>query len=87
MEKLNLGVGPGIMGVTLKDGTKFTARCDSSLGNLDNPIPDEDMKAKFEDCCKYSVKPMSEEKVAELFNLLQNLEECDDVTKIIEYLI
>lgn len=87
VEELNLGVGPGIMDVTLKDGTKYSARCDSSLGNLDNPIPDEDMIAKFRDCCKYAVHPMSDEKVDELLGKLQHLEDLDDVTELIPLLV
>ena len=87
VEKLNLGVGPGIMDVTLTDGTKYTARCDSSLGNLDNPMSDEELEAKFRDCCTFAVNPMSDEKVDRLWNMLQNLEDLEDVTEIIPLLV
>lgn len=86
VQSLNLGVGPGIMDVTLNDGTKYSNRCDSSLGNLDNPIPPEDMLAKFRDCCSHGVKPMSDEQVDKLVDLLQNLEQVEDVTEIIDLL-
>lgn len=86
VESLNLGVGPGIMDVILKDGTKLSGRCDSSLGNLDNPIPDADMEAKFRDCCKYSVKKMDEKSIDELLVRLHHLEDLEDVTEIIQYL-
>jgi 2-methylcitrate dehydratase PrpD len=75
---------PGIE-VKLTDGPMLRAEREVyRYGNPHNPMSEEEQIEKFRDCVSYSVKPLSEERVEKASTMLTNLEEVDDVGKIIQ---
>lgn len=49
---------------------------------LRNPMSDEELFQKFQDCCRYAAKPMSEETVKRIFELCMHLEELADIREL-----
>src|SRR4029079_1229626 len=63
--------------ITLKDGKTFSEKVDRPLGRTsDNPIADEHMKAKFEDCAARILAPKA---VAEVVRAVDGLEKLASV--------
>ena len=71
-----------IVTITLKNGVTYTNRCDDAVGCAEKPMTDDDFISKFKDCCSYTVKPMSEEKINKLLDLMLNLDEVEDLAEI-----
>ena len=74
---LKEGVEGGIVKIVLKDGESKELHVRFPLGHLSRPVPMDRLMAKFEDCCRYSVKPLSSDKVKRLAALIANLEDSD----------
>jgi 2-methylcitrate dehydratase PrpD len=55
-------------------------------GHPDNPMSQEALTAKFMDCAGYSMKKFSSEKLKNLVELINNLDEVENITRITEYL-
>lgn len=70
--------------VTLKDGREFYYLNTDPIGGTNNPMTQDDMIAKFKDCCSHAAKPMSEETVNKLIDLCLHLEDVADVNEIID---
>jgi hypothetical protein len=71
------GVEGGIVKVTTKGGESRELHVRFPLGHLSRPVPMDRLIAKFDDCCRYSVSPLSKEKVKQLVGLIANLEDSD----------
>lgn len=52
-------------------------------GSPENPMSEEEQVEKFKDCASYSTKPLSEDRVNEVIEMILHLEDVDDVSRII----
>ena len=69
----------------LKDGRVLRAdKRTLRYGHPQNPMSEEENFEKFKDCMSFSVNPKHKERTDELYQMLTNLEEVDDVNKIIK---
>jgi len=74
---------PGIIEIKTKDGKLYKNRIDYPYGHPKNPLSTNDIIAKFKDCSNYSAKPMTNETINEVIDLLMNLEKVNDIKKVI----
>jgi len=76
---------PARMEIKLANGQLLYGETqDFRYGNPHRPISKTELTDKFRDCLAYSLKPLSEESVSKLINMLTNLEEVKDIRNIIE---
>jgi len=69
-----------IVSATLEDGTEISGSCLDFQGSTENPMSKEQRKEKF---CYCATRIMSEHKAEELWEDLNNLENVDNISKII----
>jgi 2-methylcitrate dehydratase PrpD len=72
--------------IKYKDGREYSKYVEYSYGHPSKPISNEDLIAKFKDCCCYSVKPISERKQNRVIDMVTHLEEVSNVGEIISLL-
>lgn len=75
-----------ILKVRMTDGRELTAQIDGATVRSDNPLFKDEIKEKFMANVAFS-KTISEEKAQKALTLLENLEEIDDVTRIVKLLV
>lgn len=80
------GVGPGRVKIVMKDGSEYTEEVEHPLGSGAKPMTFEDCVAKFRQCSAHSVKPIPAKTVNKVIELVRQLEQLDDATKIIQLL-
>ncbi len=69
--------------IELNDGRSFYQKVTDPLGSPTNPVTDDDIVAKFRDCCSHARKPISEENVNKLVDMCLHLEEVEDIRDLI----
>ncbi len=69
----------GVVTVKTGDGRSLEASVESALGARAQPVSDGQLAAKFHDCCRHAVAPLSPARVQELIDLVSNLERLDDI--------
>ena len=74
------------MVVKMRDGKELSAHVDTSKGRKGKELTNEEIKDKFRTNVAFS-KIIPKEKSEEALNMLENLEEIDKVTRIIELLV
>ena len=79
-----IALRPGIVEIKTKGGKVYTERVDYPYGHPRNPITSDDLIAKFKDCTSYSAKPLSEENLTRVIDMLLNLEKVKDVRELID---
>jgi 2-methylcitrate dehydratase PrpD len=80
------GVGPGGVTLTMEDGTQYTEEVEHCLGSVERPMAFEDIVRKFRDCAPSSIKPLSNDEVEKVIEMVGRLEKLDDATEIIRRL-
>lgn len=80
------GLEPAYVRVTTKDDIVYEKTVKIPYGHPLNPMTEEDIYNKFRDCCSYSKKPISDEKVEKVIDLCKNLEDVEDIREIISLL-
>ena len=80
------GVGPGRVKITMQDGTEYTEEVEHCLGSIEKPMTFEDCAAKFRECAAGSIKPLADDTVAMVVELIGRLDRLDDATEIIRLL-
>ena len=75
--------------VTIKTNTgdKYLKNMPYIRGCPQNPMTMADVAEKLRKCLGYSARPFSEEKSEQLIEMINNLEEVDNVSKIVELLV
>lgn len=79
-------VDPSIVEIKTKDGKRYSMRMDNRKGTPENPMTEEEFDNKFHDCLAHGRKHISRQKAEEIMHLIKNLEEVDDVGKIVQLL-
>ncbi|MFC2001529.1 MmgE/PrpD family protein [Chloroflexota bacterium] len=78
------GVTAAKIEIKLKDGRVLRSEKKGLRhGHPQRPISNEVLIEKFRECASYSVRPMPEENVEEIINMVGHLEEVDDVSQIV----
>jgi 2-methylcitrate dehydratase PrpD len=85
-DSIKTSLAPVTVRFDLGDGSSVSKRVDVLKGNPANPTTEEEDIEKFNDCVKFGVKRMSDEKRDTLVQLIFNLESVNDVGEIVEYL-
>jgi 2-methylcitrate dehydratase PrpD len=80
------GVGPGGVIIKMKDGTEYREEVEHCLGSAERPMSFSDITKKFRECAAGSRKPLTEETVAKVIDMVGRLEKLDDATEIIRLL-
>jgi 2-methylcitrate dehydratase PrpD len=73
---------PSTVEVKGKSGRSFSRAEDIPCGHPENPMSDEQLLTKFEDCARYSRKKMSAEKIAHLAKQILELEKVENIKEI-----
>jgi 2-methylcitrate dehydratase PrpD len=79
-------VDPSIVEIKIKDGNRYSRRMDNRIGTPENPMSPEEFADKFRDCLAHGRKHISQQKTENIMKLLNDLEEIDDVGKVIRIL-
>ncbi len=79
-------VDPSIVEIRTKDDKRFSRRMDNRKGTPENPMSPEEFADKFRDCMAHGRKPILKQKTEKIMKLLNNLEDIDDVGKVIRML-
>lgn len=82
----SMGVEPAIVTIHTTDGKAYTERVDHGLGSPENPMPEEQLVAKFRDCTSYSINKMSKKSVDRVVELCLGLDDVADINELIELL-
>ena len=72
----------GIVEVTMTSGERLVSQVDKPLGHLSNPMTYIQIVEKFMDCARYAAYPIQRDKLDELVNLVDRLEDVPDVTTL-----
>jgi 2-methylcitrate dehydratase PrpD len=74
---LRAGLKGGLVEVFTNDGGEHRVQVEAPLGHPSRPVPYERLLTKFRDCCRYSVCPLSADRIDRLIALIENLENED----------
>ncbi|MFC2019149.1 MmgE/PrpD family protein [Chloroflexota bacterium] len=77
------GITPCTVEIKMKDGRKYSMKVDFPYGDSRNPMIMEDIIRKFKDCATHSAKPLSQEQIRQVIQMVNKLEEVDDVSQIV----
>jgi 2-methylcitrate dehydratase PrpD len=81
-----LGFAGARVRISTKDGSEFEAFVEEVKGSLHNPVTFDELVDKFTDCISYSAKPISNERAAEMVEMVRNLEDLKDVSQLVSLL-
>lgn len=85
-DALNVLVPPTDIEIETKDGQRYRMHVGVMPGYPENPLSWADLVQKLKDCVPWSAKPLSEQKVDKISQMVEHLEEVDDVTAVLDYL-
>ncbi|MFC2018659.1 MmgE/PrpD family protein [Chloroflexota bacterium] len=79
-------LGESIVDIITEDGKTYSKRIDFVRGHFKNPMSTEEVIEKFRSCVPFAARPLPERNVDAAVDMLQNLEQVDDVVKIVHLL-
>lgn len=86
-EKMKSVLSPIDIVIETKDGRIYEKSVESVKGHPNNPMSFVDLLKKLKDCAAFSARPLSKMKINKIGQLVKHLEEIDDVTTIVKYLV
>jgi len=93
MRKVNLQVEPSYhenlpvgIEIILRNGQRHATFVQSLPGSPEHPLDDDEVAAKFEQCCQLSVVPLSTEKIKAMVHAVNHLESMRDIRELTELL-
>jgi len=88
-EKVKVHINPEVEGwtpveieITLKDGRTYSAREDALKGSPENPMDKDEVANKFQECTKIGTKPLSNEKIQGIIDLVDKLEKVQNMDEL-----
>jgi len=75
-------IGPAMVEIELNNGQTCSKQVSIAYGHPQNPLTEQDFMAKFRDCCSQSVKPLPDENIERVIDMVGHLEEIDDVSQV-----
>lgn len=85
-DKLGTQVAPVDVEIITKDGRHFGKTVEFSKGHPKNPLSMEEYIDKFDNCIRFSAKPLSSNSIKRFKQKVEELDKLDDVTTIIDCL-
>lgn len=79
-------ISPARMRVPTRSGETRFSSVDIPKGSAANPLTIEDLSQKFGFCARQAAKPLDEATIRKAVDLIANLEEVDDVSRIMDLL-
>ncbi len=76
-----------LMEVIMKDGTVHKKFVEFPKGTLQNPLTKEELIEKFKDCACFGKRPLSNEKRDKIIKMVFDMENLDDVRRVIPLLV
>ena len=80
------GFASAMVEIKTKNGRMYSRRLNYPFGSPDNPMSFADVGAKFKQCCRYSAKPISEENQDKVIQMVADIEQVNDVGRIVRLL-
>ncbi len=80
------GIEIGAVEIVMKNGKKYSQEVPFAYGHPQNPIKKEDLRKKFRDCAKYSVRPLTPERVEQIIETVEDLEKVADMREFVSLL-
>jgi 2-methylcitrate dehydratase PrpD len=72
--------------IIMKDKSRYRRTVECVKGHPNNPATLDDYIKKFDDCVRYSAKPLAKRQISEVKQMIEQLDKLDDVTLIINQL-
>jgi len=85
-DKMRQLIPPMDIEIIMKGGVRYQATVPFVKGHPNNSATMEDYKKKFDNCARFSAKPLSQKTIDEVKDMIQELDHMDDVTRIISKL-
>ena len=70
----------------MQDGTEYKEEIEHCLGSVERPMDFADCTRKFRECAACSIRPLPEETVEKVVDMIARLEELENATEIIRLL-
>ncbi|HEX78179.1 MAG TPA: MmgE/PrpD family protein [Dehalococcoidia bacterium] len=80
------GIEPALVEIKTKDGGTYSKEVEFAYGHPQNPMTLDDLIAKFRDCASYSVRPLANDAVDQVIQMVTNLEGVEDVGAVVRLL-
>ena len=78
------GIEIGLVEIISKNNEKYRKKVPFAYGHPENPIAKDDLFKKFRDCAGYSVKPLSKQRVEQVIEKIDKLEEVKDMREVVK---
>jgi len=85
-DRIKVLVPPIDIEIIMKDKSRYKRTVEYVKGHPNNPANLEDYKKKFDDCVRYSAKPLASKAISEVKEMIEQLDKLDDVTLILNQL-
>ena len=79
-------MGPIKIKVRMKDGREYSHREELAKGHPRNQMSEAEFAEKFKDCTRCSAKPIPQQNIDKVLDLLNKLEKVDDIGKVVRLL-
>ena len=83
----DLVIGSTIMEIKTHGGQELSKKIKFPRGNPKNPVDMDGVKEKFRKCVKYSIHPFSDDQTDKIIDILSDIEQIDDVSKLAHVLV
>ena len=80
-------MGPIKIKVRMKDGTEYSHRAELAKGHPRNQMSESEFSEKFKGCTKRAIKPIPEQNIEQVLDMLNELEKVDEIGKVVRLLI
>jgi 2-methylcitrate dehydratase PrpD len=85
-DALNVLIPPTDVEIETKDGQRYRMHVGMMPGHPENPLSWADLVQKLKDCVPWSAKPLSNQNIEKISQMVEHLEEVDDVTAVLDHL-
>jgi 2-methylcitrate dehydratase PrpD len=73
--------------ILLRDGRTATVQVGPPLGSPENRLSAEQLTAKFTDCARHAVRPLSDDAAHAAIHMIHHLEEVPDVSELLRHFV
>jgi len=80
------GIEPAVVRIVTRDKKIYSTRVDHALGSPENPLSMEKVVEKFRNCADYAVTSISKEKLDQVVQMINDLENISNVGQTIQLL-
>jgi len=86
-DKVESALSPTDIEIETRDGNSYKKSVESVKGHPDDPMSFAELAKRLRDCAVFSARPLSDENIDRVSQLVEHLEEINDVTTILRYLV